>query len=195
MYRRKLSENDIENLKMMDNLFKIVKTTNNYVERWDAAWKMVDIMDSSNMIKKYWAYYEGEHLWKNRFKCIRNYHIDTQDGISRNTFNDGINYYAPEESGLYFIGDSHINPHTGEEYYWVKIGKSNNLARRMRDYNTCCPMLWRIDFAVHDEALEGYYHNLLNAVAVAVCNHNEEWFMVSKKTYLEMCAKGFKYFD
>lgn len=109
-------------------------------------------------------------------------------------FDDEINYSAPKIEGLYFIGETHFNPITDEKYYWVKIGRATNLNRRMKDYNTHNPMLWRIDFSENYDK-EKYYHLKLNDVAIASCNHNEEWFLVDKNTYLEMCEKGFSYFD
>lgn len=109
-------------------------------------------------------------------------------------FNDGINYTAPTSKGLYFIGETHFNPFTNEKFYWVKIGKSTNLKKRMNQYNTCCPMLWRIGFSdKYDE--EEFYHDWLYEHCEATCNHNEEWFLVNRETYLEMCEKGFAYFD
>lgn len=116
-----------------------------------------------------------------------------------NLFEDGINYAVPREAGLYFIGETHFNPYTKEEFYWVKIGLSTNLAKRMKQYDTHCPMLWRIAFKtnLHKclEIEEEYYHDRLKEIAVAGCNHNEEWFLVNRETYLEMCDKGFSYFD
>lgn len=115
--------------------------------------------------------------------------------LAKHHFDDGINYDTPCYGGLYFIGETHFNPFTKEEFYWVKIGKSSNLAKRMKQYNTCCPMLWRIDFAIDEEDLEEYYHGWLYEHCKAICNHNEEWFLVDRETYLEMCEKGFNYFN
>ena len=114
-------------------------------------------------------------------------------------FADGINYDAPAEAGLYFLGETHFNPFTHEEFYWVKIGLSTNLKRRMKEYDTHCPMLWRIGYILADndclEREEEWYHDKIKEVGIATCNHNEEWFLVDRNTYLEMCAKGFNYFN
>ncbi len=122
-----------------------------------------------------------------------------RDRKNLNSFEDGINYNAPEQAGLYFIGETHFNPFTKEEFYWIKIGLSTNLAKRMKQYNTCCPMLWRIAFKTNlNKCLENEeeeYHDKLRKIAIASCNHNEEWFLVDRETYLEMCEKGFSYFD
>lgn len=110
-------------------------------------------------------------------------------------FDDGINYDAPNVGGLYFIGETHFDPFNDEKFYCVKIGKADNLAKRMRQYNTHNPMLWRIDFAPNAEALEEYYHKLLAQVAEARCSHNKEWFFVDRITYFKMCRQGFKFFE
>lgn len=113
-------------------------------------------------------------------------------------FEDGINYDAPEEEGLYLIGEVNANPYTEELFYWIKPGYSKNIAERMKQYNTCCPMLWRADFKTdcdNPKQEEKYYHKMMNKIGIAKCNHNEEWFLVDKKTYLKICSKGFSYFD
>lgn len=114
-------------------------------------------------------------------------------GSTSEAFDDGINYEAPAEKGLYFIGETHFNPLTDEKFYWVKIGKAINLKDRMKSYNTHNPMMWRIDFN-NEYDREEYYHSRLLEIAIAKCNHNEEWFLVDKNTYLAMCEKGFSFF-
>lgn len=114
---------------------------------------------------------------------------------------DGINYDAPKAPGLYMISQlsfSKENPNI--KYYWVKIGLSSNLFQRMREYNTHCPMLWRIDYKVYSnnkdlENKEHYYHLKLRELATAQAANAEEWFLVDEKTYNELCNKGFSYFD
>ena len=114
--------------------------------------------------------------------------------VKKEKFDDGINYDAPSHKGLYFLGETHFNPITHEEFYWVKIGKAVNIRNRMSQYNTHCPMLWRIDFT-HEYAKEDYYHTQLKKHCIGLCNHNQEWFLVTRETYLAMCEKGFAYFD
>ena len=142
-------------------------------------------------IQQVFFYDESQVTYKKRF--IRR-DLMRQNGELM-PFADGINYKVPEEPGLYFIGETHFNPYTKEEFYWVKIGKSTNLAKRLRNYDTCNPMLWRIDYLVNEENEEEYYHLRLAQIAIAKCNHNEEWFLVNRETYLEMCEQGFSYFN
>lgn len=116
-----------------------------------------------------------------------------------NTFDDSINYNAPEYCGLYFISETHFNPVTNEKFYWIKIGKASNIRERLRNYNTDCPMLYRIDFKKCSNKnvyqLEKEYQMAIKSIALASNNHNKEWFLVDEETYLTMCKKGFAYFD
>lgn len=110
---------------------------------------------------------------------------------------DKREFYYPERfnniTGLYFLGMVNTNPITNETFYWVKIGYAKNILSRMRNYNTHCPMLWHIDYT--DNENEFYYHAQLTHYAINRCNHNDEWFMVDKITYLQMCEKGFEFFS
>ena len=126
----------------------------------------------------------------------------TINGFTRplTALQDGINYDAPEYCGLYLIGETHFNPITNETFYWIKEGKANNIKKRLADYNTHCPMLYRIDFKKcfsEKDAykMEAYYQEKLKECAIASNNHNKEWFLVDRKTYLEICAQGFNYFN
>ena len=154
-----------------------------------------------NLLKEFpslpWKYDSDRRAWDDRFVRIATQKRVGTCATSINQFrqlNDGINYAAPSTAGLYFVGETHFNPFTKEEFYWVKIGRANNIHERMKQYNTCNPMLFRIDYS-HDYEREAYYHERLRMKSIAVCNHNLEWFLVDRNTYLEMCEKGFSYFN
>lgn len=115
--------------------------------------------------------------------------------ITGNKVDDGINYAVPNGGGLYFVGETHFDPITLQTYYCLKIGKASNLKKRMATYNTCNPMLYRIDYLKNAENLEMLFQGLLKEHALGRCSHNREWFFVDRTTYLDMCAKGFSYFD
>ena len=109
-------------------------------------------------------------------------------------FDDGINYDAPTYKGLYLIGGTRFNPFTDEKIYLLKVGKcSNSLDRRMKDYNTHNPLMWRIDFR-RTPCLETEYQKKLEKIALAKVNHAHEWYVVSREIYLEVCEKGFEFF-
>lgn len=153
------------------------------------------------MLNSYWKIQPREHLYRNRVVNIKIFVEEEKITFTSvyvdadKTLQDGINYSTPARGGLYFLGATHFNPFTKEEFYWVKIGKAKDFASRLSQYNTCNPMCYRIDFKQGAQALESWYHTKLRAKCIAKCNHNQEWFLVSRETYLEMCQKGFDYFN
>ena len=171
------------------------------VERKNVYTCMVILYKASSEVKKYWEHHPSKMMYKDRFVIRKQPLADKL--ISRpkeeHDFDDGINYNAPEYCGLYFIGETHFNPITNEKFYWVKIGKASNIRERLRNYNTHCPMLYRIDFKECSNTdvsqLEKTYQMAIKSVALASNNHNKEWFLVDERTYLVMCKKGFAYFD
>lgn len=152
---------------------------------------MLIIYNNYPSIREKYVAQMDKHYYKDRF-ILRSYYVPRME--------DGINYDAPQAPGLYMISQlsfSKENPNI--KYYWIKIGISYNLARRMHEYNTHCPMLWRIDYKTDYKGIletnERYYHLKLRELAMAQAANAEEWFLVDEKTYNELCDKGFSYFD
>lgn len=148
--------------------------------------------------KKYWAYFPNEYFWCNRFKLIEIENYPKQKRLQ--TFIDPLTNLnnAPNISGLYFFGQTAVNPHTHKEHYWVKIGLSENISKRVKSYKTACPMLFTIAYKEINENLvteEALYQSLIKQVALFDCQNNTEWFKVDKETYMEMCDKKFDYFS
>lgn len=102
---------------------------------------------------------------------------------------------AYEGSALYFLGMMCINP-DGKEYYLVKIGSSNNIARRIKDYAITNPMIYHDNISLpcdEDELKEKEYncHKYLASMAYAIAQNSHEWFYVTKENYFLLC-KMFK---
>ena len=169
-----------------------IDTENGYPCRKAHLFTAITLYNAFSELQKEFVYNESACFYADKF--------ERRDLASAplSRFEDGINYDAPEEEGLYLIGEVNANPYTLELFYWVKTGYSKNIAERLKKYDTHCPMLWRADFKTdccNARADEKYYQKLLNRIGVAKCNHNEEWFLVSRETYLAICEKGFSYFD
>lgn len=114
-------------------------------------------------------------------------------------FKDAYNHHeAPEECGLYLIGSTYFDPITHAEYYWIKVGMSLCLTKRLQSYATENPMYWLADtLTVGDDVvrpMERDCHVMLSDVAIARAKDTKEWFMVDRETYFEICSKGFNYF-
>lgn len=93
----------------------------------------------------------------------------------------------PHAQGVYFLGMIGTNP-DGKNYYLVKVGGSENIHSRVRQYATYNPMIY-----IGGYCLTGYRdaetnsHRFLRKKAYAVALHTDEWFYVDEETYFELC--------
>lgn len=96
-----------------------------------------------------------------------------------------------EGSALYFLSMMCINP-DGKEYYLVKIGSSNNIARRIKDYAVTNPMIYHDNISLpcdENKLKEKEYncHKYLASMAYAIAQNSNEWFYVTKENYFLLC--------
>ena len=111
---------------------------------------------------------------------------------------NSMRFIAPKGSGLYLVGNAVFNPHTDEQIFFIKVGKSKDIKSRMKNYLSSNPMLFHIDYCLaeykemHD--LERQCHLMLFEKCQAVMEGTMEWVKVDKTLYLEICQKGFNFF-
>lgn len=96
-----------------------------------------------------------------------------------------------EGSALYFLGMMCTNPDE-KEYYLVKIGSSNNIARRIKDYAVTNPMIYHDNIFLPCEESElkrkeYNCHKYLASMAYAIAQNSNEWFYVTKENYFLLC--------
>ena len=100
--------------------------------------------------------------------------------------------------GLYLIGTTTFNPYTNKPFFWIKIGKSEDLEKRMKSYYTHSPSIWKIDFQEVPKSkvdkIEKLYHALLSNIGINSAEHSKEWYEVSKEDYLTICNEKFDFF-
>lgn len=129
---------------------------------------------------------------------------------------NGIKEFIPQGGGLYMLGSALFNPHTGEQFFLVKVGKSMKLRSRMESYLTHNPLVFHIGYKVfgeeyyywennsirhiniykhHLKEAEDKYHEAMKKLGFGHINYSDEWFFTDKETYLKICEKGFEYFD
>lgn len=94
--------------------------------------------------------------------------------------------------GLYFIGMIGMNPE-GEPYYLVKVGRSNNIKKRIAGYASMNPMIFHnnmyiTDFDKSNVEAEHNCHRYLAENAYAIADKTEEWFYVTEEKYFELCG-------
>ena len=111
-------------------------------------------------------------------------------------FSDLFKSHRTNGSGVYLIGNTTFNPITKEERYWVKVGKATTLNQRINQYLTHAPDIYFIDWRPTRKDLLTDYENRYHSQLELQATYNRtEWFKVDKKTYFEICEKGFQYFD
>lgn len=176
-----------------ENYNKIVQS-NNTTSRKRYARTILTVMELAPEVKKYWNYNENEFLWEDRFSKVgnpktANYIIS--HGVVYDSMTNLRN--APSHSGLYLLGQTSFNPYTDVKQYWIKVGTSNDINKRMTSgYTTCCPCTVLLDTSYSDREYD--CHRILKAKSLGRCQQNAEWFLVDRETYLEICDKKFDYF-
>ena len=105
---------------------------------------------------------------------------------------------APEDCGLYLMSSTHFDPITDRKIYCIKVGMSTKLCNRVRSYHSENPFAFLLDTEIFDPddvmAAEHDCHIILSDVADAIARDTDEWFIVKKEIFDEICEKKFKYF-
>jgi len=167
----------------MDEYYRRLLNCSSTTGRRNNALKMKEIYDECEEVRKDWIYSPrcSYASWFKKRKVARK---------------KGKEITIKE--GLYLIGSTHFNPHTKEEFYWIKVGESSDVEKRLKSYSTHNPSVWRADFFEMNEEDRKHYekmcHKLLKAVSLEMAENTKEWFRVSRETYLEICDKTWDYF-
>ena len=105
------------------------------------------------------------------------------------------------DPGVYLIGETRFNPQNEEKFYLVKVGKSRNLEKRMKQYRVTNPMVYHIDyfpFRYDEPSMYGSFENLCGYILASITkgrvDGTEEWYLVNQQDYIEICNKGFNFF-
>ena len=156
-----------------------------------------------NISPKEAAYLRECHLGRHKelkyiFNKFKNLNFELIEETSRQH-----NNIPSLTNGLYIIGNITYNINTNKKFFWVKVGLSSDLRKRIMNYYTQNPTITEIDYYIinnkdrqkrklRTDATEKICHFALNQIAIGrMC---KEWFLVSEKDYLEICKKGFSWF-
>lgn len=149
--------------------------------------KLLDLMKQYPQLNNYYEYIPSAYSWRTSFKRIS--HKESTDFSKEQT--EGV-------GGIYLIGSTYFNPYTDEKFYWIKVGKTTDLAKRMKQYATHNPMLWKNSFLqINSKDLqnaEKLCQRCLKDHSNIVAENTNEWYSVSKQLYLEICENGFTWF-
>lgn len=151
--------------------------------------KLIDLIKEYPILKNYYTYNPDAWCWRESFNAVKkslsNYEIKAIENV------------ITAITGLYLVGSTYFNPYTDEKFYWIKVGKSTDLKKRMKQYATHNPMLWKncfIPVSVKNlDTAESLCHAVLKHVALKKAENTNEWFQVDKETYLNICETGFEW--
>lgn len=160
----------------------------------------VEMYETFPILHDIWDFYPNEHFIKDRFRK-REYEIKINTNKITVTVDEKPPIKIPNKDkvcALYLVGNTNFNPFTKEEFYWIKVGKTTDLKKRMKSYATHNPMLWKADYKLVSKQTMHFYesacHHILNSYGTRDEN-SQEWFQVSREIYLSICDKGFKFFE
>lgn len=147
------------------------------------------------VVKNYQKKYQGVKELKKMLSSFGNI-----DFCSLERFEDSNNpKITTENSGLYLIGNTVFDPTNYNTYYWVKVGAAvSNIKKRVSQYVTYNPMFYNIDSYIVENnprklfALEKGCHLVLSQIAIT--KKGQEWFMIDKDSYFDICEEGFSWF-
>lgn len=202
-------------LKEIKKNHESMKGASTTAERYNFLYEITSLLNEYPEAKEYWVYRPLEHYLVDRVYQKKEYTRPRPLTIHPSMINfheanitienhividkEICSHDDPSMCGLYFVGQTNFNPYTGETFYWLKIGMSCDIHKRMTSYNTCCPQLFRIDYfecsnSADARACETLFHEMLSSKALGRCQHNAEWYLVDRETYLNACDMGFEYF-
>lgn len=176
-------------LSEMDRYYEQMQGCTSTAGRKYNAQHMLDIMEEVTEVRTYWEYNEAATRWEKRFtKVSHKIEISSKPEAK------------PDESaGLYLVGNTYFDPFTDDKYFWIKTGQASDFEKRMKQYATHNPMLWKADFITIADKYERDFaeakcHAALKAISIGVADNTKEWFRVSREDYLKICSEGFKWF-
>ena len=97
------------------------------------------------------------------------------------------------DGGLYFIGMMNVDP-DDNHYYLVKVGKSKDVHKRLKQYFGYNPMVYNnnnILYIPNDYArdiAEENCHAFISHYAYGVAAGGQEWYYVTKEIYFLLCS-------
>lgn len=191
-------------LNTLDEEYSIICKCSTSSTRARHAAIMYDILQANPETKEYWSYDCTKVWYTKQFTKINKAKIDVNpyypefkiddNGIIKD---DGINLPIPSICGIYLIGTTGYNPKLKKPYFSVKIGKSDWMPDRLNHYYMYSPYMFRIDYkqCYDNYEQEHYYQKKLAKIACGRHSRSKEWYLVDEDTYLEISAKGFKFFE
>lgn len=148
------------------------------------------------IVRLQYEYYPNKWYYKDRVIKIHSSHIPAPEPII--PIDDStiprINY-EDHFSGLYFIGQIGYNPILNKKIYFVKVGQSEDIGKRVKQYFSYNPLIYYnhtclpIDNNIERKCCESICHNYLSKYTINYGQNAYEWFQVSEENYYELCKQ------
>ena len=187
-----LIQTENQAIEAMDYLYNLLQ--NDAPEASDCVTLMEEISLHFPIVKLQYEYCPNKWYYKDRIIKIHSSHIPVPEPIIPTDDNTipKINY-EDHFSGLYFIGQIGYNPILNKKIYFVKVGQSEDIGKRVKQYlsynpliyynHTCLPIL--NDYA--RKCCESICHDYLSKYTINYGQNTYEWFQVSEENYYELC--------
>lgn len=111
---------------------------------------------------------------------------------------------AEDKEGIYLVGCTTFDPFTNEQFYFLKIGYSKNVKKRLKTgYGTHCPNIFNIANLYKKpkgvesiKDAEAICHSFLNDwIGKRFKRNCVEWYQVPKSTYIAISSMKESFFN
>jgi hypothetical protein len=180
-------------LEAMTYLYNILR--NDDLEGYNCVQIMCAIGLKFPIVKTRYKYNQNEWCYKDRFERIHTSYISSTQPIITNTDTIPQINYNDHFPGLYFLGQIGYNPILDKKIYFVKVGQSEDIGKRVKQYFSYNPLIYYnhtclpIDNNIERKCCESICHNYLSKYTISYGQNAYEWFQVSEENYYELCKQ------
>ena len=117
--------------------------------------------------------------------------------LARTSFPNPFAVSNKELPGVYLILQANLNYETDELMYTCKIGRSGNLAKRIKQYHTYNTGFYHNDMSIiipddkkREEFENAAQNGLIKMGYNQTCGESNEWFLIDKEMFYDMKKNG-----
>lgn len=193
----KYTENEIKALVDFSYNYDLMMGGNrSYNGRRSAYERMLNLYVGYDCISDFFSINNGKYFMKDRVVAnpchepLAQFFMENHDAI--------VKLYAKEAPVccLYMIGMISIDPDTMLKKYMVKVGRTENLDRRLYQYHSANPGIRYVNKQICSPKKlaerEKACHAGILAVSQTPVKRTKEWFEVTPEQYERFCNNGFK---
>lgn len=189
-------QNENQAIEAMEYLYDILLFDDN--EKQNAFNIMMYIMRLYPIVQAYFRYIPNEWYYENRIRKTFASYVPAspivKKEIKENTIPE-IHYEEDCFPGLYFIGQIGYNPILNKNIYFVKVGQTSDISKRIKTYLGYNPLIYynHSNLPCQDtnlrKAYESICHEYLSHYAINMGQNSFEMFQVSEENYFKLCEQ------